>query len=213
MRHRGIGRLHAHNMTRRVKRNPRGIIEMIKSLSVLLALVLAGCTHTPNLPPTDTIVAIKPIESGIIASSEQHSYRFFRSGVPEEYLRYKRFYDRFHQQASGVRVNFAVEQHEVTAEYLVVVDKRKLDAEQLSELINTYQARPMDNNSLGVLFKASGFWSSSDASELAAPYRLTQPIVVSINDKTQTLSTLGAIALVPIFPLVMMYGCATGPCI
>lgn len=44
-------------------------------------------------------------------------------------------------------------------------------------------------------------------------YRLPEPIVVSINDKTQTLNSVGMVALVPIFPLVMMYGCAVGPCL
>ncbi|WP_426444896.1 hypothetical protein [Siccibacter colletis] len=189
---------------------------MMKYAVLLATLVLAGCTSAPNLPPTDTIVAIKPIESGIIASSEQHSYRFFRKGMPQEYQRYKTFYERFHRQASGVRVNFVVEDHEVTAEYLVVMDKRKLDASQQAELIKQYKATPIDNDRLGVVFNATGFWSKSHAPELAAPYRLEQPVVVSINDKTQTISTLGAIALiplVPLFPLYMMYGCARGPCV
>jgi len=189
---------------------------MLKYLSLLAVMILAGCTSAPNLPPTDTIVAVKPIESGIIASSAKYSYRFFRKGVPQEYQRYKTFYERFHQQASGVRVNFVVEQHEVTAEYLVVIDKRKLDAEQHTLLVNQYKAVQIDNDRLGVLFKASGFWSSSYAPELAAPYQLERPVVVSINDKTETLSTIGTIGLIPLaplFPLVMMYGCATGPCV
>ncbi len=81
---------------------------------------------------------MKPTESGIVASSAKYSYRFVRDGVPQEYQRYKTFYERFHQQASGVRVNFVVVQHEVTAEYLVVMDQRKLDAGQHSELVNQY---------------------------------------------------------------------------
>lgn len=189
---------------------------MLKYLSLLAVMILAGCTSAPNLPSTDTIVAVKPIESGIIASSAKYSYRFFRQGVPQEYQRYKTFYERFHQQASGVRVNFAVKEHEVTAEYLVVIDKRKLDAEQNTLLVNQYKAVQLDNDRLGVLFKASGFWSSSYAPELAAPYQLEQPVVVSINDKTETLSTIGTIGLIPLaplFPLFMMYGCATGPCV
>lgn len=189
---------------------------MLKYLSLLAVLLLAGCANTPNLPPTDTIVAIKPITSGIIASSEKYSYRFGRAGTPQEYQRYKTFYDRFHQQASGVRVNFVAKDHELTAEYLVVIDKRKVDAGQQSVLVNEYKATPIDNEHLGVMFKANGFWSSSYAPELAAPYRLEQPIVVSISDKTQSLTTLGTVALIPLiplFPLYMMYGCATGPCV
>lgn len=189
---------------------------MMKYLLLLATMVLAGCTSAPNLPPNDTIIAIKPIASGIIASSEKYSYRFIRSGTPQEYQRYQTFYERFQQQASGVRVNFVVDQHDVTAEYLVVLAKSKLDARQQSELVTTYQAVPIDNDNLGVRFKATGFWSSSHAPEKAAPYRLPQPVVVSINDKTTTLSTFGTVALIPLlplFPLYMMYGCATGPCL
>jgi hypothetical protein len=189
---------------------------MTKYLALFVVSILSGCTSAPNLPPVDTIVAVKPIESGIIASSAKYSYRFFRNGVPQEYQRYKTFYERFHQQASGVRVNFAVEQHEVTAEYLVVIDQRKLDPGQHAVLVNEYQAVQIDKDRIGVLFKATGFWSSSYAPELATPYQLKQPVVVSINDKTKTISTLGTVALiplVPLFPLYMMYGCATGPCV
>ncbi len=38
-------------------------------LSLVVVAILAGCTSTPNLPPRDTIVAMKPTESGIVASS------------------------------------------------------------------------------------------------------------------------------------------------
>ena len=106
----------------------------------------------------------------------------------------------------GVRVNFVVEQHEVTAEYLVVMDQRKLDAGQHSELVNQYHAVQIDNDRLGVLFKATGFWTASDASDLAAAYQLAHPVVVSINDKTKTISSLGAVAMAPLFPFYMMYG-------
>ena len=170
-------------------------------LSLVVVAILAGCTSTPNLPPRDTIVAMKPTESGIVASSAKYSYRFVRDGVPQEYQRYKTFYERFHQQ------------HEVTAEYLVVMDQRKLDAGQHSELVNQYHAVQIDNDRLGVLFKATGFWTASDASDLAAAYQLAHPVVVSINDKTKTISSLGAVALAPLFPFYMMYGCATGPCV
>ncbi|MHC3478120.1 hypothetical protein ACYFX7_02525, partial [Klebsiella pasteurii] len=99
---------------------------------------------------------------------------------------------------------------------LVVLDKRRLDASQQTLLTNQYKAKALDNEHLGVLFKATGFWSTVDPNELDDAYRLASPVVVSINDTTQTISPLGEIALiplVPLFPLVMMYGCATGPCV
>ena len=93
------------------------------------------------------------------------------------------------------------------------MDQRKLDAGQHSELVNQYHAVQIDNDRLGVLFKATGFWTASDASDLAAAYQLAHPVVVSINDKNKTISSLVAVALAQLFPFYMMYGCATGPCV
>lgn len=189
---------------------------MLKYVLLLAVMLLTGCTSAPNLPPTDTIIAVKPLASGLVASSAKYRYLFNRTGTPQEYQRFNTFYDRFHQQSLGVRVNFVVKQHEVTAEYLVVMDKHKLDAGQQTALVNEFKAVQIDNDRLGILFKAAGSWSSSYAPELVAPYKLQQPVVVSINDKTQTLSNLGTVALIPLlplFPLFMMYGCATGPCV
>lgn len=191
------------------------MLKYLLALALALA-VLTGCTAAPNLPPTDTITKVKPISAGVIAVSNKYTYRFYRDGAPQEYQRYSSFYQRFNKVASGVRVNFAVEQHEVVAEYLVVLDKRKLDAAQQTILTREYKATALDSEHLGVLFKASGYWTAGDPNELEESWRLSSPVVVSINDRTQTLSTLGTIALIPLaplFPLVMMYGCATGPCV
>ncbi len=70
------------------------MMKYVLSLVVVVA-ILAGCTSTPNLPPRDTIVAMKPTESGIVASSAKYSYRFVRDGVPQEYQRYKTFMNAF----------------------------------------------------------------------------------------------------------------------
>lgn len=125
-----------------------------------------------------------------------------------ELFRVYTFYERLNNVATGVRVNFVVKQHEVVAEYLVVLDKRRPDAGQQTLLTNQYKATALDNEHPGVLSKAN-----VDPDDLDEAYRLASPVVVSINDKKQTISTLGSIALVPIFPLVMMYGCATGSCV
>jgi hypothetical protein len=55
----------------------KGMVTMTKYLALFVVIILSGCTSAPNLPPVDTIVAVKPIESGIIASSAKYSYRFF----------------------------------------------------------------------------------------------------------------------------------------
>lgn len=186
---------------------------MQKLLLALMAWILVGCSAAPKLPPTDTISKVKPTEIGLIASSEKYSYHFYHHGAKQEHLRYKQFYDQYHQASPGVRVNFVVKNNEVVAEYGVVLDKRKLtDAEQ-TFLVNQYQAKPWGKDQLQVLFKAKGFWRPARANDIDESYRLPQPIVVSINDKTQEINSVGMIALVPIFPLVMMYGCAVGPCL
>ena len=58
--------------------------------------------------------------------------------------------------------------------------------------------------------------AAKDTANIERAYDLGQlahPVVVSINDKTKTISSLGAVALAPLFPFYMMYGCATGPCV
>jgi len=182
-------------------------------LLVLMVWILAGCSAAPNLPATDTIIKVKPTELGLVANSEKYSYRFYRTGTPQEYQRYQQFYDRYHQAVPGVRVNFQVNNNEVVAEYWVILNKSQLTAAQQSILIDEYKAQPMNHDQLRVLFKASGFWLPAKPTDIDESYRLAQPVVVSVNDKTQTLNSVGMVALVPIFPLVMMYGCAVGPCL
>lgn len=180
---------------------------------ILMVSILAGCSAAPNLPVTDTIIKVQSTESGLIANSEKYSYRFSRTGMPQEYQRYNQFYDQYHQAVPGVRVNFQVENHEVVAEYWVILNKSQLTAAQQSILSSEYRAQSLNKDQLRVLFKASGFWTKARPEDIDDSYRLTQPIVVSINDKTQTLNAVGMVALIPIFPLVMMYGCAVGPCV
>jgi hypothetical protein len=154
---------------------------------------------------------MKPTESGIVASSAKYSYRFVRDGVPQEYQRYKTFYERFHQQASGVRINFVVEQHEVTAEYLVVMDQRKLDAGQHSELVNQYHAVQIDNDRLGVLFKATGFLDCIGRVRSGRRLPVSAPLWYQSMIRPKRLAR--AVAMAPLFPFYMMYGCAIGPCV
>lgn len=186
---------------------------MRQLLLVVMVWMLVGCSAAPNLPTTDTIIEVKPTVLGLIANSEKYSYRFYHNGTTQEYRRYNQFYDLYHQAVPGVRVNFMVKNNEVMAEYWVIVDNSKLTASQQAILTNEYKAEPWDNDKQRVLFKARGFWVPAKSADIDEDYRLPNPIVVSINDKTQTLNSVGMVALVPIFPLVMMYGCAVGPCL
>jgi len=186
---------------------------MRQLLLVVMAWILVGCSAAPNLPSTDTIIEVKPTTLGLIANSEKYSYRFYHQGTTPEYQRYNQFYDQYHRAVPGVRVNFLVNNNEVVAEYWVIVDKSKLTAAQQSILIQEYKAQPWEGDKLRVLFKTTGFWLPAKPDDIDESYRLPNPIVVSINDKTQTLNAVGMVALVPIFPLVMMYGCAVGPCL
>lgn len=182
-------------------------------LLTMMVCILAGCSAAPNLPATDTIIKIKPTELGLIANSEKYSYRFYRQGTTLEYQRYQRFYDQYQQASPGVRVNFLVNNNEVVAEYWVILNKNQLTAAQQSTLTSEYKAQPWNHDQLRVLFKTTGFWLPAKPADINETYRLPQPVVVSVNDKTQTLNAVGMVALVPIFPLVMMYGCAVGPCL
>jgi len=185
----------------------------LKSAMVALALFLSGCVSQPSLPANETIVKIKTTDDSIVANSAQHSYRFFRSGLREEFLRYKAFYERYEKQILGVRINFNVDSHEVVAEYTAIVDGRRLDEAQRQQLTTEYRATAMDQGFYGVKFQTDGFWTSVIKDELDDSTTLKTPIVVTINDKTKVMSPYAGVLLVPIYPLVMMYGCATGRCI
>lgn len=186
---------------------------MLKSTIVALVVLLAGCVSQPSLPTTDTIVKIKTSDSSIVANSDKYSYRFFRTGLRTEFQRYKTFYESFQQQILGVRVNFNVTNHEVVAEYTAIVDGRRLDDTQRTQLTSVYKGTKMDQGYFGILFKTDGFWTEISPQELDDSYKLKSPIVVSINDKTKVMSPYAGVLLLPVFPLVMMYGCATGPCV
>lgn len=154
--------------------------------------MLLSCVRAPNLPSTDTIVAIEPIKSGFIASSTKYCYVFTSDNTLQEYLRYKKFYEKFHLIALGASINFAVDEHAVTAEYIVLIDNSKLNNEQYSVLINEYKSIQVDKDHLGVLFKAKGGWRDLRPEDHSSQYRLERPFVVSINDKTVKITELGA---------------------
>lgn len=186
---------------------------MFKSTIVALVVFLTGCVSQPSLPSSDTIVKIKTSDSSIVANSNKYSYRFSRPGLRGEFQRYKTFYERYQRQILGVRVNFNVTNNEVVAEYTAIVDGRRLDDTQRPQLTSEYKATAMEQGYLGVLFQTDGFWTNASPDDLDDSYTLKSPIVVSINDKTKVMSPYAGVLLLPVFPLVMMYGCATGPCV
>lgn len=181
------------------------LLGCFKYVWLLAVMMLTGCINSPELPTTDTIVAIKVIENGLIASSAKYSYRFDRT--PEENKRYNTFYKLFHQVISGVKVNFDVERHNVVATYLVIFDKHKLSSQQYAVLVNEYRARQVDHDHLGVWFYAKGRWSLRwslfQNHDLDANEQLERPVVVSINERLY-LSLLGEIALIPLLPIFIM---------
>lgn len=184
---------------------------------LFFSLILSGCMMpAPNLPPVDTITKIKPLESGVMAESDRYTYYFQRNGARQEYQRYNTFYPRFSKIAAGVKVLFTVDQHDVEALYTVIFDKKNLNSQQQAILLNEYKAKTVENNQLGVEFKATGEWVIYPTPKLDDTYRLSTPITVTINDTSQKVSPLGEVMIIPLFPimmLAMMFGCATSQCV
>lgn len=198
------------------------LIRLIQRVSVTLCFcVLLGCTvHAPNLPTEDHLLRFAVKGKYVIAESERYAYSFFNN-APQEYDRYASFIARYKNSARGVYVIFNVDNHDIDATYNIIIDISQVAAVMIADLKNSYNAQPAeDNNQLIVTFHARGRYAQlsnnnridSHRASLSEADNLAYPIAVTINDKTETLSPLSAIIIVPLFPVIMMYGCAIGPC-
>nr|WED68756.1 hypothetical protein PJ912_25635 [Pectobacterium colocasium] len=101
-----------------------------------------------------------------------------------------------------------------------MIDTRRLTKEQKVDLRELFAANiPTTMGKGEVTFSANGTFSKKEGS-LVSPTqngRLPQPIPVVINSSDNSgKDVLLAPLMIPavvLFPLFMMYGCATGPCV
>ncbi|MGK9172227.1 hypothetical protein KXR87_03180 [Yokenella regensburgei] len=181
---------------------------------LLMMMLLAGCATTTPMPKEDTLTYLRVTEHYITVLSDNYGYVFERDKTSDVYNDYKAFYDEFRDKSPGVAVYFVVKDKEVTAEYRAIVDATQLTPAQADRLKYHYNAHVMESGkTLVAVFKARGTYDGILRYRTTDATRLEPPVTVMITDRTEQNVSYLAPLMIPIFPLVMMYGCATGPCV
>lgn len=189
---------------------------MQKVIVLFFIVLLGGCTTTTPMPKWDKITALEVRQDRITAYSSKYAYNFIRHDPhADAYARYAEFYQEFASHVPGVAVNFVVKDEKVTAEYKALVDASGLSAAQIERLRYHYGANIIEpNKKLVVTFKAQGDVVYILQHPPGPDTRdLEKPVTVTINDTTEQNVSWVAPLLIPAFPLIMIYGCATGPCV
>ena len=187
---------------------------MKQVILMLLMMVLSGCATTVPMPKEDTLNYLRVTDNYITVLSDKYGYVFQRDKTHDVYTHYKAFYNEFGDKSPGVAVFFVVKDKDVTAEYRAIVDATQLTPAQTDRLKYHYNAHVMESGkTLVAVFKAKGTYDGSLHYSTADATKLDPPVKVTITDKTQQNVSYMAPLMIPIFPLVMMYGCAKGPCV
>ncbi|MBG0750746.1 hypothetical protein Q7O_000479 [Pectobacterium carotovorum subsp. carotovorum PCCS1] len=184
----------------------------------IMCLLVSSCAS--SYPETDNITAITNNNGTIVAESDTYIYKFSDARAQKEYQDYYAFYRDYKDIILGVRVDFSLRNGQVYAKYKNVIDTRRLTKEQKVDLRELFAANiPTTMGKGEVTFSASGTFSKKEGSlvSLTQNGRLPQPIPVVINSSDNSgKEVLLAPLMIPavvLFPLFMMYGCATGPCV
>ncbi|WP_039054788.1 hypothetical protein [Enterobacter sp. Bisph1] len=189
---------------------------MQKCILLFFIMLLAGCAMTSPMPEWDKITKLEVTQTRITAYSSNYAYSFERQDPQQDaYAQYAGFYQEFASHIPGVEVNFVVKDEKVTAQYRAFVDATGLTAAQIERLRYHYRATIIEpNKKLAVTFNAHGNVIYIRQHPPGPTTRkLEKPVTVTINDNTKQNVSWAAPLMVPAFPLIMIYGCATGRCI
>ncbi|WCG84874.1 hypothetical protein [Pectobacterium sp. A5351] len=185
---------------------------------LIMCLLVSSCART--YPETDNITNVTNSNGTLVAESDTYVYQFPDARAQKEYQDYYAFYRDYKDIIIGVRVDFSLRNGQVYAVYKNIIDTRRLTKEQEVDLRELFSANiPTENGKGEVTFSANGTFSEKKGSLVSSANtgRLPQPIPVVINSSDNSgKEVLLAPLMVPafiLFPLFMMYGCATGPCV
>ncbi|WP_224653255.1 hypothetical protein [Pectobacterium versatile] len=186
---------------------------------LIMCLLVSSCAST--YPEKDNITNVTNDNGTIIAESAIYVYKFPDAKAQKEYQDYYAFYHDYKDIIIGVRVDFSLYNNgQVYAVYKNIIDTRRLTKEQAVDLRELFSAQiPTTAGKGEVTFSAKGTFSKKKSS-LVSPTengRVAQPIPIVINSSDNSgKDVLFAPLMIPaviLFPLFMMYGCATGPCL
>lgn len=189
----------------------------IRLLMVFCAgILLSACSH--NLPSVDRINKVSNYQGILVAESKDYVYKFSGDKAQQQYAAYYQFYKTYKDSITRVQTTFVITDNSVDAVYKNYFRTAGMSDEQLKDLREQYSATIPAPVGFGmVAFRAKGeFIRKKDSSLYSTDESgvLEQPIPVSITDNNVSAGDLILMPLVvPVFPLIMMYGCATGPCV
>lgn len=210
-----------------------GVKAMLKAFKIfsILNLLAVGLTACVSISDEHAYLIKARVEpTSVKAEADNYySYRFAKDNTPETIKKFQSFTSQFQPYLVGGYIVIEEEVDDfkpVVASYYLVLDEDKLSDEQKAQLLNEFQATPYLNTQkkkqqkpkqLQVVFKATGSKSYMGTvaleSRLTEQDRLAKPIPVRIVTNGKELHPVAEIMLVPIYPLLMMYGCLTGPCV
>ena len=195
----------------------KGTRRLALPAGVLFALfMLIGCSvSSPNLPPTEKLIYFKAGDDVLLTGNDKHTYAFSGAGTRRLYDRWLALKRDYGDAVRGMTVNFDVNNDDVNAQYNTFIHTDRLTPEQKAALQRDYGAKATSDPQVQVVsFHASGNYGLSRNYVMDEPYtRLDPPVTVSINDKTRGINPLWIPIMIPAFPFIMAYGCATGRCI
>ncbi len=195
----------------------KGIGRLVLPAGVLLALfMLIGCSvSSPRLPETEEIVYFKAGNDFLLARGDKYTYSFSGASTRSLYDRWLILKRDYGDAVRGMTVNFEANGDKVNAQYNTFIRVDRLKPGQRETLRRDFAAQPTANSQeLVVTFQASGYSGLSRNYIMDDGYvKLDPPITVTINDKTRGINPLWIPLMIPAFPFIMAYGCATGRCI
>ena len=187
-----------------------GMMPGVLAASVLLS---ACSVHEPALPESDQIIDLRVNDNGMTAVSRDYVYYFDNQrGL---YDRWKALSQEYGNHVRGMAIHFEVDKRDVEAQYNTWIDEKGLSAQQRLDLTQKYAAVPAKTAGQQVVtFRATGHWGETrNFSQDSSFQQMNPPITVTISDKTRGVNPLWVPVMVPAFPFIMVYGCATGPCV
>lgn len=195
----------------------KGTGRLVLPAGVLLALLmLIGCSvSSPQLPETEKIVYFKAGDNFLLARGDEHTYDFSGAETRRLYDRWLVLKRDYGDAVRGMTVNFDVNNRDVQAQYNTFIRTDRLQPGQKEALVRDYGAKATsDPQTMVVSFRASGSYGLSRNYVMDDKFiKLDPPVTVSINDKTRGVNPLWIPLMIPAFPFIMAYGCATGRCI
>lgn len=214
-------------------------IKIKTALWILSIGILSACSTikyaTPPSEPDTHLIKAKITPYQTIAQSRQ--YQYVLHGISKkEHTHFQNFIQTYQPHLAGGYLLLQENKHSIygnqfnnqfTLHYYLVIHEKSLTPTQKHTLITTYRAKPYPSKNvykmnadkqLQVKFKADAtryFLENLPKHEqLGEQDALAMPIAFThIGQNNNALYEIGAVALMPAYMIIMMYGCATGRCI